>query len=169
MASSTPKNSALLNHKMDNRMKKRKNLWPLGITIIYIAFACGILTLVSFAGSSDMDMVSPTYYKESLKYQDVIDATSNANLLKYQPEITLEHHSLKVDFNKITDVASCESVELYSPSNSSEDQRSNQPIVDNKLVSIPLNKIRSGNWIVKVSWRDSAQKRYIYNQEFNLK
>ena len=55
--------------------------WGYKILLVYAVFIAGILFLVYKASSQKMDLVTPDYYEQELKYQSQINATERANAL----------------------------------------------------------------------------------------
>ncbi|GEP92838.1 FixH family protein [Chitinophaga terrae (ex Kim and Jung 2007)] len=53
--------------------------WGYKIIIVFVLFAAGMLTLVAKSLRTRIDMVTPDYYKEELRYQQVIDGKRNAS------------------------------------------------------------------------------------------
>lgn len=72
--------------------------WGHKIIIVFILFAAGILTLVTKSMHTRIDMVTPDYYAEELKYQQVIDGRREAQSLSAPVSINQSVQSIGVLF-----------------------------------------------------------------------
>ena len=61
--------------------------WGYKILIVYVLFVAGILCLVYMSSKQTKDLVTENYYAEELKYQKVIDQSSNTASLSSPLEI----------------------------------------------------------------------------------
>ncbi len=135
--------------------------WGHKIIIVFVVFAAGILTLVTKSMRTKIDMVTPDYYGEELKYQQVIDGKENVNrlsapvaisqpsagvLITLPPELHNQHITGKLTF--------------YRPSDSDRDislplqpDPTGQQLVNRQLF------IR-GQYKVKLSWTLHNQPYY---------
>ena len=143
-------------------MKKKKSFWGIGLTVTFICFAAGILTLAAYSASSEFDFVSETYYEDSLAYQNVIDAENRAEMLKEKPVISLKNKTLSVSFPENLTVRKG-IVEFYSPISSKEDWK-----VKVNETPISLNSIRSGRWKLTLKWHDENSKEYMIRKNLEI-
>ena len=143
-------------------MKKKKSLWGIGLTVVFICFAAGILTLAAYSASSEFDFVSKTYYEDSLAYQDVIDAENRAASLKKVPKISIENKILNVYIPENLTVRKG-TVEFYSPISSKEDWS-----VKINDTPVSLNSMRSGRWKLTLKWQDENKDDYIIRKNLEI-
>jgi len=134
-------------------MKTSRNLWPLGITLLLVAFFCGIMTLVVIATSSHTELVSENYYEQEIQYQHRIDGLARAReagaSLAYDAAerrivVSLGRNAAKPDAPA--------QVELYRPSAAGLDQvLPLLPGPDGAQVADAGN-LQPGPWKVRASW-----------------
>ena len=70
---------------------KFKFTWGHGVIIAlacFIIFICTLIFTVEFSKNT-FDLVTDNYYEEEINYQQEIDATNNASLLKEKPKIEI--------------------------------------------------------------------------------
>jgi nitrogen fixation protein FixH len=139
--------------------------WGTGIVIAFVAFIGFILFFVirmSTDYRANHDLVTETYYKETLEYQNVIDAERNANKnAKISSEKTPE--GLLVNFPRTIDFRNVKGkVSLYRPSNKHLDF--DLPIsLSNTHLLIPDKRLLDGRWDIKVFWEYEGEQ-YLYKE-----
>ncbi|MEP6676435.1 MAG: FixH family protein [Ferruginibacter sp.] len=72
--------------------------WGYKILITYVLFVCGITFLVVHAVNQKIDLVTPEYYAEELKFQDEIDEHERANQLSAPVEVDYSKPKLLLIF-----------------------------------------------------------------------
>lgn len=70
-----------------HRAMKKGIFWPIGISVFMLCFISYLISIMFFSRSTKIDLVSPTYYEEELKYQDDINAQKNANSMEHKVNI----------------------------------------------------------------------------------
>lgn len=134
--------------------------WGYKIAAFYITFVIGMMYLVIRASQQEVDLVTPDYYAQELKYQDRIDELNRAASLSTTIQCSIEHDVITVVFppeftgKKITGQAL-----VYCASNKSNDINSNISVTDGQLkISVPEKN--SGIHEVQVSWEAEGLKYY---------
>jgi nitrogen fixation protein FixH len=96
--------------------------WGHKIIIVFVVFAAGILTLVTKSMRTKVDMVTPDYYGEELKYQQVIDGKQNAAGLSAPVTITQVAEGVQLTFpHELQGKTITGKLTFYRPSDSGKD------------------------------------------------
>ena len=72
--------------------------WGHKITISFILFAIIIITMVTIAMRTDVNLVAPDYYEEELAYQEQIDRSKNFQGLSNKPTVQKIDNQILVTF-----------------------------------------------------------------------
>jgi len=140
--------------------------WGTGIVLAFIGFIGFILFFVvkmSMDDRANHDLVTEEYYKEELKYQEEIDAESNANNLSTRLEMRKTPEGLLVQFPKSMELEKIKgTVSLYRPSNKHLDF--DLPIsLSNAHLLIPDKRLLDGRWDIKIAW-EYLDKPYLFKK-----
>ena len=140
--------------------------WGTGIVLAFIGFIAFILFFVvkmSMDDRANHDLVTEEYYKAELKYQEEIDAESNANNLSTKLEIRKTPEGLLVQFPESMEKEKIKGkVSLYRPSNKHLDF--DLPIsLSNAHLLIPDKRLLDGRWDIKVTW-EYLDKPYLFKK-----
>lgn len=132
--------------------------WGHGVVVALGAFMLFILSLVFIFGRGwqNAEMVARDYYEEELRYQDVIDAKNNADLLKEKPNytqnsqgITLEFpESITVDQNKVK-------FHLFRTEDAKLDVEKELPLQIGRKIHIPERILFQGSYTLKINWESN--------------
>jgi nitrogen fixation protein FixH len=142
--------------------------WGHKIIIVFIVFAAGLLTLVTKSMRTRIDMVTPDYYGEELKYQQVIDGKQNAAALSMPVSIAQAENDIVITFpNELRQQALTGKVIFYRPSDSGKDldfslQSDN---AGRQLISKRL--LTKGQYKIKVQW-NMDDKPFYQEQLINI-
>lgn len=133
--------------------------WGHGVVVALGAFMIFILSLVFIFGRGwqNAEMVSRDYYEEELRYQDVIDAKNQADLLKEKPiynqnsqGITLEFpESILVDQNKVK-------FHLFRTDDAKLDAEKELPFQNGRKIHIPKQILFPGSYTLKINWESKS-------------
>jgi len=149
---------------------KIKINWGTGIVIAIISFMSFILYFVikiSIDTDVKHNLVTEKYYQQEIKFQQEIDARTNAARLKENILVEKVAEGLKIYFptefipEKITGTIS-----LYRPSNKKLDLKIPISISENFL-HIPKKHLVGGRWTLSVFW-EYNNINYLYKEELNL-
>ncbi|MEI3799561.1 MULTISPECIES: FixH family protein [Chitinophaga] len=135
--------------------------WGHKIIIVFVIFAGGILTLVTKSMRTRVDMVTPDYYGEELKYQQVIDGKENAGKLSAPVAVSQEDTAVLISVPvELRNKQITGKVTFYRPSDSGKDifmplqpDQSGRQLVSRQLF------IR-GQYKVKIAWTMNDQPYY---------
>ncbi|PBQ33689.1 hypothetical protein CNR22_18525 [Sphingobacteriaceae bacterium] len=97
--------------------------WGIKITIVYLSFVAIILTLVITCFRHKTELEYADYYSKELKFQDQIDATSNADKLSVPIDYIIRERSVQIILPQ--EVVSKDlkgTIEFLRPSDASKDK-----------------------------------------------
>lgn len=144
-------------------MKLRLN-WGWGIFIAMLCFMIFILSFVYKSIAMDEyqhELVSEDYYKDELLYQEEIDKMNNAHTLANNLELTNSEKGILISFPKDIDQEAIKgSIYFQRLSNAKLDFTENIKLVDHNQL-IPVEKLVSGKWIIKIDWQ-VGENKYLY-------
>lgn len=126
--------------------------WGYKITLVYLLFAAGILTLVFKAKSEKVDLVSQDYYAQEVAYQKKLDALNNAAALSAKVEVTQTADGIKIQLPKECAHGAEGNVTLYRPSDSGLDQQLPLALDSNAAQLVPTSTLTNGLYSFKVEW-----------------
>jgi hypothetical protein len=119
-----------------------------------------MMYLVIQASRQQVDLVTPDYYAQELKYQDRIDESQRAAALSEQLQFSVDNSVLSIKFpaefagKKITGI-----VLLYCPSNQENDITRSITTTDGRM-NITLPEKNKGVHELQVSWEVEGVKYY---------
>lgn len=142
--------------------------WGWKITIVYLLFAGGIMTLVMKSKAHKVDLVVPDYYKQELAYETRLNAMRNAETLSEKPSGTLEGGQLRIVFPaEITPATTSGTIVLYRPSDVNDDQNIPISLSEDRVQYISTDGMKKGLYLLQMSWK-TDQKDYYTEQTFFL-
>jgi hypothetical protein len=137
--------------------------WGHKIIIVFIIFAAGILTLVTKSMQTKIDLVTPDYYGEELKYQQVIDGRKQASSLSSPVKISQEENTVTLAFPaEMQDIPLSGNILFYRASNSSQDV--SVPLQSQKgLLVLDKNRLQKGSYRIQLTWKANGKKYFQEN------
>jgi hypothetical protein len=135
---------------------KRFNPWPFAILGFFAFLLIATAAFVRMSQSHKVDLVSPDYYEQEVKFQDQIDRLNRTAGLGSELGIALDDATqvLRIQLPRPHGGRSPSgSVALYRPAEAELDRRF--PLQTDALgvQSMDLTGIASGLWRVRVSWK----------------
>ncbi len=138
--------------------------WGYSITIVYLLFAGGIIFLAVKAGNQTTDMVTPKYYEEELKYQNVIDESALTAKLSAPVQVETNKEQITIRFpEEFKDKNITGEIYLYCPSDEKKDFKIHFES-GNMKISQALPRGFSGLFELKLKWQ-SENKNYYYEKK----
>jgi nitrogen fixation protein FixH len=144
-------------------MKPPRNLWPLGIIVTFALFFTGTVGLVVMAFSQKVDLVSPDYYEQELKFQGRIDRVERTRNAASQATVAYDAGGKCITVSLPADQAGHEvsgRIELYRPSASGLDRAVKLEPDTNGVQRVDAAGMVPGLWKVRVSWTVEHQDYY---------
>lgn len=141
--------------------------WGTGIVLAFIGFIAFILYFVirmSIDDRANHDLVTESYYKKELAYQDEIDAEKLAVDSNAKLKIQKSSDGLTITFPEKYNFEEIKGeVSLYRPSNRQLDF--NFPIsLSNTHLLIPDNSLLDGRWDITVMWKYNG-KTFLHKEK----
>ncbi|CAL1521158.1 FixH family protein [Chitinophaga sp. MM2321] len=135
--------------------------WGHKIIIVFVVFAAGLLTLVTKSMRTRIDMVTPDYYGEELKYQQVIDGKQNVHLLSAPPAISRPDENITITFPpELHHAAITGKIKFYRPSDSDKDVELPLSLNDSGQQVIERHLLSKGQYQVKLQWEKDGKPFY---------
>ena len=131
--------------------------WGTKIMLVYIGFVLFMLSFVYFSTQQQFDLVTPDYYEEELKYQNVIDGQRNTMALGSRLQVVQEEEKLIVTL-PTTQKNENAKISFYRPDNARLDF--DVTAGENGRVEVPVKKLASGMYKVKATWSVDGKKYY---------
>lgn len=128
--------------------------WGTKIAIVYLLFVAGILYLVMQSSRQKIDLVTPDYYEQEIKYQERIDQSRQADALTGKLTADRSGDSIMIRFpEELTGKTIRANVWIYYPADESLDVKSTfETRTGQHLIVLPANGNRTGMSIVKTGW-----------------
>ncbi len=135
--------------------------WGYKILILYFAFVAGILFLVVKSSDQKVDLVTTDYYDKELKYQQKIDARSNAGHLTDSIKYGLINGKMVIVFPKdFIGKKVSGHVVLYCPSDAGKDIKHNFSIQD-EPVTFSVPGAERLEYELQLTWRSDSTDYYL--------
>ncbi len=135
--------------------------WGWKLTIVYLAFAGGILTLVFKAKGEKVDLVARDYYVQELAFGQRIEASRNAAALSAPVAISVTAEKLTVSLpEECNSQQLAGTVTLYCPSDAASDAMFDM-VAGQRDQVFEVSGKKKGIYIVRVSWKMSEKSFYV--------
>ncbi len=135
--------------------------WGHGILIFLILFLILSFTFIIFSLNQSEDLVSENSYEQGADYSNQIEINKRSFI--YSDSISISNSNSVIDLNLCKTLANSEDtifVHFYRPSDKKADMKFK--FIMTEKISIPLIKLISGRYLVKLSWNKQGN---LYNIE----
>jgi hypothetical protein len=135
--------------------------WANKILLVFLVFAAGIFYLVYRSMHVNYELVSKEYYKDEIRYQDIIDASQRANALSRKIEIRQSANVIAVQLpdemkdEKVTGV-----MWFYCAADETKDRRISMQPDQRGAQEITKQKFLPGSYVVKFDWTSKNTRYY---------
>lgn len=138
--------------------------WGNKLLLVFVGFAGLICYMVYRCVLTPVNLVTSEYYKDELSYQDVIDATRNANALSTNTSIVQEASNITIQLpDEMKQHQVKGSILFYCPSNIANDRHLDISVNAQAKQLIDIRKFTKGNYMVKIEW--SENNRHYYTEK----
>jgi hypothetical protein len=139
--------------------------WGTKITIAYLLFVAGILFLVMQSSRQKIDLVTPDYYEQEIRYQERIDQSRRADALPGKLTVMVSGDSLFIRFpEEQAGKMITGKVWVYFPADESLDVKVDIDTRDGlQQLVMPSNRKRTGMSVVKTTWTCDGIDYYTEN------
>ena len=145
-------------------MRTPRNFWPLGIIVTFALFFTGTVGLVVMAFSQKVDLVSPDYYEQELKFQGRIDRVERTRNAATQGAVAYDaaNHCITVSLPPGQARGNVwGSVELYRPSAAGMDRAVRLDPDASGVQHLDASGLVPGLWKVRVTWTAEKENYYL--------
>ncbi|HWA34450.1 MAG TPA: FixH family protein [Cyclobacteriaceae bacterium] len=136
--------------------------WGRSIILTFILFAVFIFSLAAVCMRQDINLVSPTYYKEELNYQQQINRLDNANALAIRPSVELVGDEMVMTYTDLDKVDSG-SVKLFRPSNEKFDREFRFVGGAGNTREMKVGSLLPGLYRVRITWSMRNKEYFLEN------
>ena len=134
--------------------------WGHKLVLVFVVFAGGISYLVYRSMHIDTELVNTEYYKDELRYQEVIDGTNRANALSSRIRISQQDAMIVVQLpSEMKNQKVSGSIWFYCAAEKKKDRRMIIELNPDGLQQINKKIFLPGNYMVKFDW-NSNNKHY---------
>lgn len=137
--------------------------WGHKITLVFIAFAVLMVSMVVRTFQENTDLVTEEYYLEELNYEQHLQKVHNAKNLEVPIRMHQEAGVLVLTYPDLPQVEG--TILLYRPSDAALDRRFEVSLSPEKKQELSMLGLPAGRYLLKVDWKDADRA---YFQEFKL-
>ncbi len=142
--------------------------WGQKLITVFIVFAIGMIYLVYRCMHVNTDLVTKDYYKDELKYQDVIDGARMANSLSGEIKLSQDEKLVTVQLPaemKIGNVSG--DIWFYCAADIKKDRHISIETNSDAIQCISKKIVLTGKYTVKFDWTN-RNKHYHAEQPFTI-
>ncbi|MBS1773168.1 MAG: FixH family protein [Bacteroidetes bacterium] len=148
-------------------MSTLKLSWGTRIALLYGSFVVLIVILVAGSMRQSFDLVTPDYYSQEIKYQQVIDADKNLSQLSSKAKMDVTANDVVISFPAEFGGKTLNgTVQFYSPIKTAWDKKMNLAVTNNTM-TVPRQQLQPTTYTVKLSWVADG-KNYYQETDINL-
>ena len=135
--------------------------WGNRLLLAFIVFAAGMALLVYKALNTDYELVEKDYYKQELRYQQVIDGKSQAGNLSKPLEFVRDDKGITLQLPPEMKAASpTGEIYFYCANNSRNDRKFKLNTDSSGQQFFEYSAIPSGSYLAKLSWAAGGKSYY---------
>ena len=134
--------------------------WGWKITILYLFFAAGILTLVFLSINQKIDLVDKNYYEKELVHQSRLDQQANYASLEKKCSFQFENGNAVVRFPFTLNEMKDATVKVYCPSNNAFDASYNLTASADSAFAFSLPTGIPSRYNIEVFWKKNGKEFY---------
>ena len=145
-------------------MKLSHNPWPWAIVLTFVLFISGTVGLVVMACSQKVELVSPNYYEQELKFQGQLDRLNRTSRLAVPNVVNYDAAQRRLTITLPPEQARRAvrgRIQLYRPSESGLDRQLELRPDRSGLQAIDASALTPGLWKVRVSWTVDRQDFFV--------
>ncbi len=138
--------------------------WGWKITIILAIYMIGIIAVVWYTMTLDVNLVAEDYYQQELAYEEQITRLKNTQSLAEKPTFTIspDRQLVVLSFPPAITPENG-SITLYRPSDFTQDRKFKLALDAARQQGFVTASLKPGLWKAKVFWEENGKK---YFQEF---
>jgi FixH len=139
--------------------------WGNKLLVTFIVFGTGMSYLVYRSMNVNYELVEKDYYKNELRYQQVIDGTKRANALA--TPVTFQQSGQNIELQLPAEMKSkaiTGDIWFYCAYDETRDRKFSLQIDSEANQSFSKAQFRSGTYTVKISWKEGENQYYSENK-----
>lgn len=140
--------------------------WGKWIIAAFVLFALFIGVLVTVCVKQDISLVSNSYYKDELAYQQQIERIRNTAGLDQKPAISIVRHELEISLSHFNSIENGE-LKLFRPSDSRYDRSFKLKETLEDIQSIDVSALPKGMYKARLNWQMGG-KEFFFEKIINL-
>ena len=148
---------------MNHGLPKTFNAWPLGLIAFLACFIVVIAGLVIFLSSQNVELVTPDYYDQEMRYQTQIDRIDRTAALAQEIRVFHDDREQQIVITLPASHARqrCEGrIHLYRPSAAGLDRRIKLELDSQGRQALDAKALQPGLWKVRIQWTVQGQEYY---------
>jgi nitrogen fixation protein FixH len=135
--------------------------WGHKLTIFICAFAGMILVLVYKSTQTNFDLVTKEYYKDELKFQEVIDGTKRANSLASKASVTRSDAGIEIQLPaEMKGLTVSGTAWFYCAADAKRDVKLPLAVDADAKQQLGSKSLLPGRYTVKLNWTAGQQQYY---------
>ena len=135
--------------------------WGNKLLLVFLVFAAGMFYLVYRSMHVNYQLVSKEYYKDELRYQDVIDGTNRANALSSKIQISQNDELIFVQLpNEMKNEKITGEIWFYCAADEKKDRHISMKLNKEAAQQLTKKSFLPGSYIVKFNWNSGNQHYY---------
>jgi nitrogen fixation protein FixH len=143
-------------------MKTDRNLWPLGIFVVFALFFAGMVTVIVIAATHHDHLVSDNYYEQELKFQNQIDSAARTQTsgaaIRYEAATGCVVIALPAA-QSAQNISG--TIKFYRPSEAKLDcEFLILPDASGKQ-TLNISKLAAGLWLVRAQWSAGGENYFL--------
>lgn len=135
--------------------------WGNRLILVFLVFGAGMGYLVYRSMNTNYELVESDYYKQELRYQNVIDEHQSANALSAPVSIEKKDGELLLQFpEEMKNKSLSGELYFYCAYDSKKDKRLTLQTDSNGQQTIPAGTLLPGSYTVKIKWKNGEKSYY---------
>jgi hypothetical protein len=135
--------------------------WGTKLILVFGFFVVAMTVLVVMSMKQKIQLVAKDYYRDELRYQQVIDAASLANKLSTKVEIIKQGSFIRIQLpQEMAGTAVQGEILFYYISDAAKDRHLQLQTNAAAAQLIPLDKLLPGSYTVKINWTHNNLQYY---------
>ena len=135
--------------------------WGNRLLVTFIVFGAGMLYLVYRSVNTNFELVEKDYYKNELRYQQVIDGSDRAKALHYPVKLEQKDRSVLLQLpEEMRNKQVNGDVLFYCAYDERKDRRFVLKVNEEGTAVFEPGAISPGNYIVKINWNSDSNNYY---------
>lgn len=139
--------------------------WGNKLLVTFIVFGSGMFYLVYRSVTTNFELVDKEYYKNELRYQEVIDGVKRANALSEVVKLRSTGKGLELQLPvEMNDQKIAGTVHFYCAYDALKDKKFELNTDATGLQVLNAEQIAAGNYTVKINWKAGGEDYYTEKQ-----